>query len=151
MILDVVESRGKPLIYAQQRRQPRLAIFGRHMLCRPPAIFPGLRNDGRRHLTQLSAEKGARALTLIYHNKRNDSISPPIAAPLGLPELVRFLADTPRKPGSGEPFGFAVPYSEVLDIVSTFCETGTLSAELVVEKIGRIEDDGIERGETEFD
>lgn len=150
MILDVIDCRGRPLIYAQQRGEPRLAIFGKRMMCKPPAIFPGLRNDGRVLLTQLSANKGDRNLKLIYRNKRTGATSPTIEAPISIPELVRFLADTPRTGGS-KPRGFAVPYSEIVDIISALCETGSSNAKFVVEKIGKAQDAGVERGETEIE
>jgi hypothetical protein len=78
-------------------------------------------------------------------------MSPPIEAPLGLPELVTFLAGSPRKTGTDDIRGFAIPYSEIVDIVSSFSETESIAADVVVEKIGKVDDPGLEREETEYE
>lgn len=151
LVLDVIDCRGKDLIYAQQSGSPRLALFGKRMICKPPAIFPGVRKDDRNISTQLSANRGDRNLTLVYRNKRNGAVSPAIEAPLGIPELIQFLGAAPRKISPNEVRGFAVPYSEILDVLSAFSETGAIRAEFVVEKIGKVEAPGIEREETEYE
>lgn len=151
MILDVIDCRGRDLIYAQQANAPRLAIFGKRMIARPPAIFPGVRKDGRTTATQLSANQGDRDLTLVYRNKRTGATSPPLKAPLGVPELVTFLGAAPQKSDSNTVRGFAIPYSEILDILSAFCETESIRAELIVEKIGKVDEPGLDREETEFE
>lgn len=151
LILDVIDCRGKDLIFAQQSNSPRLAIFGKRMMVRPPAIFPGVRSDSRNLLTQLTANRGDRELTMVFRNKRTGAASPPLPAPLGIPELVRYLGAAPTKLSDTEVRGFAVPYSEILDILSAFTETGALRAEFVVEKIGKVEEPGLEREETEYE
>ena len=151
MVLDVIDCRGRGLIYIQQAGSPRMAIFGKRMMCRPPAIFPGVRDDGRSISVQLTANQGDRSLSMIYKNKRTGAMSPPIDAPLGVPELVRFLGDTPRNSGKDNARGFAIPYSEIVDIISGFSETQTIVADVVVEKIGKVEDPGLEREETEYE
>ncbi|MCB9854004.1 MAG: flagellar basal body P-ring protein FlgI [Phycisphaerales bacterium] len=151
LVLDVIDCHGKELIYAQQSGSPRLALFGKRMMCRPPAIFPGVRSDSRNISSQLTADQGDRNLTLVYRNKRNGAISPPIKAPLGIPELVQFLGATPRKISDNEVRGFAIPYSEILDILSAFSETDAIRAEFIVEKIGKVESPGLEREETEYE
>lgn len=149
MILDVVDSKGKYLVYAQQTEMPRVAVFGKNMICRPPAIFPGKRNDGRILQTQLSAAPGDDTLTLVYTNKRTMSNSPPLKAPIKLVQLIRYLADTPVRRGDGVT-AFGVDYSEILDVISAFVETNTLRAKLVVESIDKRAEQGLEREESEF-
>ncbi|MBK8270136.1 MAG: flagellar basal body P-ring protein FlgI [Planctomycetes bacterium] len=151
VILDVVESTGPFLIYARRSGMPRITIFGREAAVRTPAIFPGERNDGRKFITQLSAQAGDDHLTFIFHNKRNKVNSPPLKAPLNVAELVEFLCDSPRRLNNGEMSGFAVPYSEMLDILSTFCEMQTLPAEFVLEGLEDKEDqESNEREESEY-
>lgn len=151
VILDVVDSSGPFLIYARRSAQPRIAVFGKTMAVRTPAIFPGDRDDGRRLLTQLSAMAGDDHLTFVFHNKRNRAISPPLKAPLGVPELIAFLCDAPRRNDDGTIHGFAVPYSEILDILSTFCEMQTLPAKFVLEGLEDKDDEASnERDETEY-
>ncbi len=152
LILDVVDSFGPYLIYVQRERTPRIAVFGRSAACRPPVMFPGGRDDGRRVITQLSARPGDNALTFKYTNKRNGRISPSLSAPLEIVELIEFLGDAPRKTDGGERVGYAVPYSEIVDILSAFVRTKSLSAELVVEDLtgGLSTSPTNEREESEF-
>lgn len=150
LILDVIDCRGRDLVYAQQSNEPRMAIFGKRMMLLPPAIFPGVRDDGRFNATQLSANKGDHNLTLVYRNKHTGATSPPLKAPLGVPELVRFLGAAPKRTGSSVS-GFAIAYSEILDILSAFSETDSLRGELVIQKTGKVEEPGLEREETEFE
>lgn len=152
LILDVVDSFGPFLIYIQRERMPRIAVFGRSVACRPPAMFPGDRDDGRRVVTQLSARPGDKALTFKYKNKRNNRISPSLSAPLEIVELIEFLGDAPRKTEDGERVGYAVCYSEIIDILSAFVRTKSLSAELVVEDLtgGLSTTPTNEREESEF-
>jgi hypothetical protein len=152
LILDVVDSFGSFLIYVQRERMPRIAVFGRSAACRSPVMFPGDRDDGRRVVTQLSARPGDKTLTFKFKNKRNGRISPSLPAPLEIVELIEFLGDSPRKTEDGKRVGYAVPYSEIIDILSTFIRTKSLSAELVVEDLagGLSTSPTNEREESEF-
>lgn len=152
LILDVVDSYGPFLIYIQRRHAPRIAVFGRSVACLPPVMFPGSRDDGRRLITQLSAQPDDKALTFKFTNKRNGGISPALSAPLGVVDLIEFLGDTPRKTDDGKRVGYAVPYSEIVDILSTFIRTKSLPAELVVEDLagGLSSSPTNEREESEF-
>jgi len=152
LILDVLDSYGPFLIYVQRQQTPRIAVFGRSLACLPPVMFPGNRDDGRRFITQLSAQPDDKTLTFKYKNKRNGRVSPNLAAPLGVVELIEYLGDTPQKRDDGERVGYAVPYSEIVDILSTFVRTKSLAAELVVEELagGLSSGPTNEREESEF-
>jgi len=150
LILDVVETSGPYLIYVQRSGAPRIALFGKNMRCKGPAMFPGDREDGRTLLTQLSSPPDAGHLDLIYSNKRTGVISPRLEAPMGVADLVEFLGDAPRRE-DGKLIGYAVPYSEIVDVLSAFCEAKTIPATLILEGIEKTEDDGSgQRGESEF-
>lgn len=156
LILDVVDSSGPYLIYVQRSMAPRVAVFGLQMSCRPPAIFPGERHDGRRIQTQISAEAGSNSLTVIFNNKRTGRNSPPLTAPLNVAGLIEFLGGTPLKSESGEWTGLGAPYSEIVDILALFCDEGarTISATFIAEDLtgeGDQRPDGDrERKETEY-
>ncbi|HWL94157.1 MAG TPA: flagellar basal body P-ring protein FlgI [Phycisphaerae bacterium] len=151
VILDIVDSNGPYLIYARRTGQPRIAIFGKDLACRPPAVFPGDRDDGRRQIAMLTAQPGDDHLTFIFNNKRNKTSSPTLNAPLNVPELITYLCDAPRRDENDVLRGFAVPYSELLDIVSSFCEVQTIPAEFVLEGLEeQKDDDSNEREESEF-
>ena len=152
LFLDTVDSRGSYLIYIQRRSAPRIAVFGRHMACTPPVMFPGDRDDGRRLVTQLSARSGDEALTFKFKNKHNGGVSPKLLAPLEIVPLIEYLGDTPTTLDDDRRVGFAVPYSEIVDILSTFCHTKCLSAKLVIQSLENRPTSGAanEREESEF-
>lgn len=150
LILDVIETSGPYLIYVQRSRSPRIALFGKNMRCKGPAMFPGGRKDGRRLLTQLSALPEAEHLSFVYTNKRTGVISPRIEAPMGVADLIHFLGGTPKLE-EDKLIGYAVPYAEIVDILSAFCEADTIPAKLVLEGIEEDdEQDSGQRGESEF-
>jgi hypothetical protein len=134
LILDVIDSGGPFLIYVQRLNEPRIALFGRQMRCQPPAQFPGQRRDERfLHLLATAAPDNDH-LTLIYKNKFSDLTSPPIEAPLDVGPLVRLLGDRFDLDDDGEPTGLAVPYSEIVDLLETFCSSRTIPARFVAEE-----------------
>ncbi len=140
MILDVVESDGPFLVFVQRSMTPRIALFGRQMKLRPPVIFPGARRDGRRFHTQISDLNGTDQINLVYLNKRTDMTSPPMRVPLNVAELVTYLGGTPVRGPDGDLAGLALPYSEIVDILSWFCESRSIPATFVVEDLRGRED-----------
>jgi len=122
LILDIVNSSGPYMVYVQRSGMPRIAVFGSQMSCRPPAIFPGERRDGRRIQTQISALADSDSLSVIYNNKRTGLNSPPLTAPLNVAKLIEFLGATPVKNEKGEWIGLGAPYSEIVDILVWFCD-----------------------------
>jgi hypothetical protein len=135
LILDVVGSSGPYLIYVQRSAAPRIAIFGREMRCRPPAMYPGERRDDRLLHTQISARPGDEALTLIFKNKRSGAVSPKLSGPLKVADLIAFLGGTPIAGEDGELRALGVPYSEIVDIVYVFCDTGVIPAKFIAEDL----------------
>lgn len=137
LILDVVESTGPHLVYVQRSMTPRIAVFGEQMSCRPPAMFPGERKDGRRIQTQLSAKEGDENLTLIFTNKRTDRHSPPLSVSTNVAKLIEFLGGTPLRNAEGEVQALGTPYSEIVDILATFCDekTKTIPAAFIAEDL----------------
>ncbi len=151
LILDIVDSSGPFMIYARRTGQPRIAVFGKNMACRTPAVFPGNRNDGRRIISTLTAMPDDEHLTFIYYNKRRRISSPKLKAPLNVGELIAYLCDAPERDDNDELRGFAVPYSEMLDILSTFCEMKTIPADFVLEGLEDQRDERTnERPESEY-
>ena len=150
----MVDSHGPFLIYVQRLYEPRIAIFGKQMKCIPPAFFPGDRDDKRRLLTQISADKGAEFLKVIYRNKRTKMNSPALEGPLLVGDLIRFLGGRFETDDKGKPTGLAVPYSEIIDILHALCKSGAIPAHLIVEEATAREESGIdstkEREESEF-
>ncbi len=146
LILDVVDSKGPFLIYAQRSDAPRIAVFGKQMQCRTPAMFPGDRRDGREFFSQISAKQGDKDLTVFFKNKRTDRSSPPLSASLKVAELIEFLGGTPVREAGEEVQALGAPYSEITDVLSAFCDTRTIPAQFIVEDLTGREDYGDESG-----
>lgn len=135
LVLDIVESEGPYLVYVQRSLAPRVALFGKSMTARPPAMYPGERRDNRVLLTQITAAEDAKEFTVIRRNKHTGKISPKLSAPFSVPEFIRFLGDAPAKGDAGQLAGLAIPYDEIVDILHTFCEAGTIPAEFHAEDL----------------
>ncbi len=135
LILDVVDSQGPHLIYVQRSLAPRIAVFGKQMRCQPPAIYPGERRDGRRIQSQITAKEGDDALTIMFFNKRGGRWSPPMSLPPSGADLIKFLGGTPVPTENGRVEGLGAAYSEIVDILSWFCESKTIPAKFIVEDL----------------
>lgn len=155
LILDVIDSGGDFLIYVQRLEEPRIAVFGKQMRCQDNAIFPGARRDERRLLTQITANPGEQFLSVIYKNKRTGKHSEKLHVPFNVGEMIQYLGDTPTKDIQGQIVrGLAVPYSEIVDILQTFCKEGSIKARFKAEDIKESEEAPVEetkeRSESEY-
>lgn len=154
-ILDVVDAPGPYLVYVRRTLAPRIAVFGKNMTVRPPAIYPASPQSDRPHYVQLTAAEGDRNLTTMYRNRRTGRVSPALPTSLNVGELVRFLGDKPRLNEDGElTGGLAVPYSEIVDVLYHLCKSRTIPATFLVERPSVSEqlprDASRERPESEF-
>jgi hypothetical protein len=154
LVLDVVDSSGPYLVYVQRSEVPRIAVFGRHMRCRPPAMYPGDRRDARFLHTQISAQPNDDKLTLIFKNKRTGRNSPKLDVPLSVVKLIEFLGDTPVKTDEGGVEALGIPYDEIIDILHAFCEVRTIPATFIAQDLTGADEVGTQRrrgrSESEF-
>ena len=74
--------------------------------------------------------------------------------PLGVAELVKFLGGKPEEDDNGEVLGLGMSYDEIVDVLSSFCDTQTIPATFIAEDLTGKEDYGEEgrreRRESEF-
>lgn len=156
VILDVVDSHGPFLIYAQRSLQPRIAVFGAQLACRPPVVYPPPSDtaDTPFALIRINADVGAEALTVLRYNRISKVVSPPLNAPLNVCDLIKYLAGAPVTDHSGRIRGLGVPYSEIVGILHRLCQSEVIPATLEVERPQVTEDLIIrrarERPETEY-
>ncbi|MCZ6815943.1 MAG: flagellar basal body P-ring protein FlgI [Planctomycetota bacterium] len=136
VILDIVASDGPFLIYAQRSLQPRIAIFGSQLACRPPVIYPEPSNDSKSPFTliRINADVGAEKLTILRFNRVSRVVSPPLSAPVNICALIKYLAGRPETDRNGQLRGLGVPYSEIIDILYGLCRSGAIPAILEVER-----------------
>lgn len=142
LTVDVIDCEGPQMIYIQRLGSPRIAVFGKATSVLGEAIAPrtGKRRDWRLQ-TLITAKAADRQLTVLYTNKRTGKQSPPLSAPRNVGELITFLGGSPRKDADGKTYaGLAVPFSEVVEILYTFCDLGAIPAKFVVEKLDDSDD-----------
>ena len=123
--LDIVPSKGPPVIYATRRGGPRIAIFGSRTAIDMPATFNLM--NGR--LT-VSSDMTNNAVTIFYRppTPPRAHVVPDAVKVLSRPDVAEIVA---RLAGegfeSGRP-GLAFNYGEVVAILSSMAETKKLMA-----------------------
>ena len=127
-ILDVVESTGKPMVYATRVGEPRLAVFGSRSQIKLPITFAAF--DTRLTITQ-DARK-PQLLSLFY---RGEELQEPIAA-LSRPLIVELAA----RLGGGSDDKFRFSYGEVVAMLQTMADTGKVASSFVLQDIPGLEE-----------
>ena len=127
--LDLIRSTGPGLIRAQASGGRRIAIFGDGLACKPPVFY--VHPD---RAVYINAYHDDTELTLIRRGRFAPSVSPPIPVPFSVADLVRKLGDDPLPDAEGEIRGLAVGYDQVILILHTLCENGTIPAKFVFDR-----------------
>lgn len=129
LTLDVVESKGKPLIYVRRTLEPRIAVFGRRL----PVSLPVFYNHPKDWVTLNALEQtGDVAVLCRTHSGR--LMPEPLRVPARAAELIRALAEPPVPDREGQIHGIGLGYSQVVEVVHALCESGTIPARLVMER-----------------
>ncbi|MBK8915229.1 MAG: flagellar basal body P-ring protein FlgI [Phycisphaerales bacterium] len=139
--VDVVDARGKPLIYVRRSGAPRIAIFG----ATTPVLTPVLFADPRLGVT-ISASTAADELTISVRERYGRPINDRIHIPARLIDVVGALADIPDRDKARRLRGAGLSYSQVVGILSRLVEQEAIPAELrleqasITEQLGPAED-----------
>ena len=132
LILDVVDSDGPPLIYVRRKQIPRITVFGLKLPVRLPLFY----TDAADTFT-LNAVDETGDITMFA--KRRGQLSEPILVAPRVAELISALADRPIKDEAGRVRGLGLSYSQVVQVLATFCRDGTIPAHLEVERTSMTE------------
>lgn len=139
-VLDLVPSKGPPLIYASRRGYPRLAIFGLNAALNMPLTFTAM--DSK---LSLSSGGNSRGVTIFY---RGEELPEPIKQ-VSLPDLAQVVA---RLAGEGAPAEsrFDFSYGDIVALVQALSDARKLSAQgadgervptaFVLQELPRIQD-----------
>ncbi|MEE8169274.1 MAG: flagellar basal body P-ring protein FlgI, partial [Phycisphaerae bacterium] len=122
-MLDVLDSGGEPLVYVRQSDEPRIALFGRGMRLRPPALY-----THREAWLTINANAGDEFATAIRRNPIYDRNSDPIRIPLDVARLIRRIGGSPGSEGLG------LDYSVVVDVLYQFTQSRAIPATLILER-----------------
>lgn len=127
--LDVIDVRGKPLIYARRSREPRVAVFGRNMPVLLPVFFS--RPD---ELVTINASAGADEMAVFCRTRTTRKLSDRIATPPRVADLVRTLAALPIADSGGRFAGIGLDYTTIVDVLSDLCGESTIPAHFALEQ-----------------
>ncbi len=123
-VLDVLASKGPPLIYARRTGVRRIAMIGAdHIVFRMPLFYSKPGKD-----VALSAGPGDKMLTVI--RKEAGRLAGEFKLPLSLVLLVHFMGDDPRQDTRGKPQGLGLDYALVLEVLHSLCQDGAINARL---------------------
>jgi hypothetical protein len=127
-ILDVIETTGKPMVYATRVGEPRIAVFGSRSQIKLPITFSAF--DTRLTITQDA--KKPQLLSVFY---RGEEVQEPIAA-LSRPLVVELAA----RLGGGSDDKFRFSYGEVVAMLQTMADTGKVASSFVLQDIPGLEE-----------
>lgn len=127
--VDVVDARGKPLVYVRRSRAPRIAIFG----ATTPVLTPVLFSDPRLGVT-ISASTAADEVTISVRERYGRPVNDRIHVPARLIDVIGALADIPDRDSARRLRGAGLPYSQVIGILSKLAEQEAIPARLMLEQ-----------------
>jgi Flagellar P-ring protein len=128
LIVDLVETADRPMLYARTTREPRVAVFGP----RTPVARPTFYNHPLDWVT-VSARDEKSELAVFCRTRQSNKLSDKIVIPPRLDELIRAMAAPPIKNERGEFAGLGLPYALVLQTLDVLCRSGSIGARLVME------------------
>ncbi|HYE19192.1 MAG TPA: flagellar basal body P-ring protein FlgI [Tepidisphaeraceae bacterium] len=127
-ILDVIETTGKPMVYATRVGEPRIAVFGSRSQIRLPITFSAFD-------TRLTITQDARKPQLLSVFYRGEEMQEPVAA-LSRPLIVELAA----RLGGGSDDKFRFSYGEIVAMLQTMADTGKVASSFVLQDIPGLEE-----------
>lgn len=127
VILDIVESTARPMIYVSRTREPRLAVFGP----RTPVLTPIFYNHPRDWVT-LNSQGGEGDITVFCRTRQSGVLSDALHVPPRVVDLVRSMADVPVGKREGDFNGIGLPYSLVVRVLQELESRESLTASVVM-------------------
>jgi hypothetical protein len=123
-LLEVVPSKGTPLIYARRTKAPRIALIGGdRMVCKPPLLYSATDSS-----VTLTASAGAKMISIL--KKDPARTLGPYYTSLSIPILTRFLGDDLRTDLNGKLHGMGMDYGAVVAVLYRLCERRAIDADL---------------------
>lgn len=123
--LDVVPCKGEPLIYATRALEPRVAILGKNVSCRPPFFYMHPSK-----VVTVEADYGQHEATLVRRTPYGQ-VSEPFKEPLLLADMVRFMGELAEvDDNTGKVKGLELSYSQVLEVIQALCTSKAVPATL---------------------
>jgi len=129
-VLDVVESKGKPLIYVRRTRAPRVAVFGPQTPVSVPLFYAHPED-----VVTLTANSETDDVTLFSRFRHSATLSEKLVVPPRVVDLIAALADRPVEDDAGKLRGLGLTYSQIVGVLAALCEDGSIPAHLALEQV----------------
>ncbi len=126
--LDVVKSRGEPMIYVRRTHEPRIAVFGNPTVTRP------LFYSHPEELVMLNATRPTDKIAVFCRTRSRKLMSEQIKVDPRVVELILAMAEPPLRDEVGRIAGIGAHYSVVAQALGALCKDGTIGARLVLEQ-----------------
>ncbi len=128
-VMDVVPSKGPPLIYATRVGMPRVVLFGDCTKIKTPIIFTAM--DSRLSIT--GGEQAGTPVSIFY---RGEELLKPIRAELTEPDLKEVI----YRLGGGSEDGFRFSYADILSILEAMTQRQQVAATFSLQDMPRVRD-----------
>ncbi|TWT41081.1 flagellar basal body P-ring protein [Phycisphaerae bacterium RAS1] len=129
VVLDVVQSSGRPLIYVRRSRVPRIAVFGDATPVATPVFYSHPDDE-----VTLVSEEGATDLTVFARGRKSRQLSEKLRVSPRVVDLISAMADVPLKNEAGHTRGLGLPYARVVQVLKTLTDDGSIPARLLLEQ-----------------
>ncbi len=126
--LDVVETKGRFVVYASRSGSSRIVLFGRHMPVRLPVFY-----SAPDELVTITAEAKDRKLTVFRKIPRTGQMSDAFKVNPTVADLVRTLGSLPTRDVNGRIAGLGLTYSQVVGVLYGLCKEGHIPARFVLQ------------------
>lgn len=117
-VLDIVPSKGSPVIYATRRGVPRIAIIGDRAALNLPVMFTALNNS-----LSISSAPDSRDLTIFY---RGEELKKP-AKVLSSPDLAEVVARLGGEGAPGQAVSLNFTYGDIVAMLQSMVDGRKLS------------------------
>lgn len=130
LTLDVVKSRGRPVIYVRRSLEPGIALFGGDLKVALPMFYA--HSDDR---VILSAADGQDEITVSYKLPSAKAPSEPVTVEPRVEALIARLAAAPQPLDKEDPVGPGLSCSQIVSVLHRLCLDGTIDAKLELERV----------------
>ena len=127
--LDQIPTQRPGFIFVKRKGSRRIALFGENLRCLPPILYQA--RDGS---ITISARPGDLELTLMRVVVASGSTSPPVQAPLTLPELIQLLGNDADVDVDGDVIGMGLDYGAVVRALYHLCQAKAVNAHFMLEQ-----------------
>jgi flagellar basal body P-ring protein FlgI len=131
--LDIVETKGDPLIYVSLNRSPRIVVFNSDLAARPPILFRTHPIKKPSTLVLTAGEK-EETIAALRRDRLSGRLRPVLKLPFNVAELVAAIGESDASRGRKGPTGLGLDLSYAVAAVQSLCESKAIDAPFVLEK-----------------